>query len=78
MVTEAKRKAIEEEAKKMLAGFGKALANVKIPNDVAEEVGEGFREEKNGSECSEDFREGMFANAPSKEEDFIVAEKKSW
>ena len=31
-----------------------------------------------GKKCDEEFRKVMFENAPSKNKDFIIAEKKAW
>ena len=77
MVSDAKRKEIEKEAKRLLEVFSKELSKVKVPADIAEEVEEGFREEGKGDGGVID-RELMMENAPNSDEDFIVAEKKNW
>lgn len=75
---ESKREEIRQEAKKMLANFSKALEKVKVKEkDFKLNVG-GFRKEGSGVKCNEDFRKKMFENAPAKDGDFIIAEKKKW
>ena len=69
---------IEAEAKKLLADFNKTLAKVKLKEKKANGELGGFRKEGAGVKCEIGFRERMFANAPAKEGDFIIAEKKSW
>ena len=75
---EKKRLEIEKQARKILDDFGKSLSGIKISEKRV--VGElsGIRKEGNGMKCDEEFRKRMFANAPSKEGDFIIAETKSW
>ncbi|HLC31540.1 MAG TPA: hypothetical protein VJK51_02650 [Candidatus Nanoarchaeia archaeon] len=70
--------AIQKDTKQLLEQFSKALAKVKIVPKGAEPKEEGFREEMNGIEIEEVFKEMMFANAPLKNADHIIAEKKSW
>lgn len=69
---------IKKEAKQIMDDFMKALEEV---GEVEEEYG--IRRENNvrkPSECKygEDFKKRMLANAPSKEDGCIVAEKKKW
>ncbi len=75
MINEAKREEIKKEAKELLGKFAKSLEKVKLKEK--KEVG-GFREEKEGMKGSEGFRKRMFDNAPNKDEDCILAEKKEW
>jgi len=87
MIDEKKRLEIEKQAEDILRKFSESLKNVKIgaKKEGKKEVG-GFRKEgvwNQGSkppqkEFDEDFRRRMFNNAPNKEGDAIVAEKKSW
>ena len=79
MIDEKKRQEIEKQAEEILRKFSESLKKVKIDNkkEGKKEVG-GFRKEGEGEKGDEDFRERMFANAPNKEGDAIVAEKKSW
>lgn len=78
MVSEKEQGEIRQEAKKILDNFASALGGVKIKEKrLKRDVG-GFREEKGGDVGDEDFRERMFENAPKKQKDCIVAEKKKW
>lgn len=80
-ISEEKREEIKEEVKKILDNFSKALERVKFKEKKAgkeEKESSGFREEKEGKKGDEDFRRMMFENAPQKNEEFIIAEKKKW
>ncbi len=79
-VSEKEKEKIKEEAKQILDNFSKVLEKVKIKEikkSEKKEVG-GFREEGPGKLGSGDFRKRMFENAPIKDGDFIIAEKKKW
>lgn len=72
-------KQLEEETKKLLDKFSKALAGVKTEGkewNVKREADR--RKEGEGVDCDNDFRKIFFENAPQKNEDFIFAEKKTW
>mgnify|MGYP001565578421 CR=1 FL=1 len=69
---------IKKEAKELLARFAKKLESVKFTEKKEKEELGGMREEGEGLSCDEDFRKRFFANAPQKEGDFILAEKKKW
>lgn len=71
-------KRIEEETKKLLDKFSKALASVKSEEEWNVERENDRRKEKDGVDCNNDFRKIMFENAPQHDDDFIIAEKKSW
>lgn len=74
---EKKRVQIEREAKQILDKFSKALASVKAEeSNVERDVDR--REEAEGEKCDSEFRKIMFENAPQKNKDFIIAEKKTW
>ena len=75
---EAKREEIRKQAKGILDSFAHSLEKVKIKGEVLKKEVGGFREENNGQEGDKDFRGRMFENAPVKNEDFIIAEKKKW
>ncbi|MDP1695815.1 MAG: hypothetical protein Q8L29_02810 [archaeon] len=75
---EQKREDVRIKAKEILDNFSKALDKVKVKGKVLKEDFGGFRKEEQGSECDEDFRKRMFANAHSKNEDCIIAETKKW
>ena len=74
---EKKRAAIKREAKQILDKFSKALASVKASDSNVERDSD-RREEGKGVDCDSDFREIMFDNAPKRNKDFIIAEKKQW
>jgi len=78
-VSEEEKKEIKKQAKDIMEKFSKKLAKVdkKIPEPLIERE-EFERVEGEGEESSSDFRKRMFENAPSKNEDFIIAEKKKW
>ncbi len=70
---------LRKEARRILDKFASELDRVKLPKEKSLKKGVGgFREEGEGSKGDEDFRRRMFENAPSKEGDFILAEKKKW
>jgi hypothetical protein len=71
---------IENQAKHILDKFAKALEKVE-----SESSNEGFVErekferiEKEGYESDLDFKKLILDNAPSKNSDFIIAEKGGW
>jgi len=75
---EKKREEIRGQAKKILANFSKKLESVKLKARKGKKDVGGFREEKNPAKSDSDFRNRLFANAPNKEGDCIIAEKKEW
>jgi Asp-tRNA(Asn)/Glu-tRNA(Gln) amidotransferase C subunit len=75
---EKKEEAIKKEAKEILKKFSKAIEKVKIKKKDLKGKAGGFREESAGAEGDEDFRKRMFENAPEKDDDCIMAEKKQW
>ena len=77
-ITDAERVKIQKEAQEILKKFSIALEKVKIDKKERKDILGGFREEGKGRKSDEDFRERMFANAPQKSDDCIVAEKKKW
>jgi Asp-tRNA(Asn)/Glu-tRNA(Gln) amidotransferase C subunit len=78
-VSEEEKEEIKKQAKKIMDKFSNKLSK------VDEKLSEPFidrkefeREEGEGKESNFDFRERMLANAPRKNKDFIIAEKKKW
>ena len=79
-VSDKEREEIKKEAKSIMDNFSEKLSKVKdkiseplIERDKFE------REEKSSTKNVEtDFRKRMFENAPNKNSDFIIAEKKKW
>jgi len=72
------REKIGKQARELLEKFGKALESVKLKEKKQEKKVGGFREEGSGNDGDREFRRIMFENAPAKEGDNIIAEKKSW
>jgi Asp-tRNA(Asn)/Glu-tRNA(Gln) amidotransferase C subunit len=75
---EKKKEEIRREAKEILDRFSGALEKVDVKGKDLKVSEEGFREEGSGEVGDKEFREKMFENAPSKEGDFILGEKKKW
>ncbi len=78
-VSEKEKQEIKEQAKKIMDSFSKKLS--KIDKKMAEpliERDKGEREEGEGEKCDNEFRKIMFENAPNKNKDFIIGERKSW
>ena len=77
-VSEKEKKEIKKQAKSIMDGFSKKLSKIgKVPEFIIER-GDGDREEGK-SECDKSFsRKIMFENAPKKNKDFIIGEKKEW
>jgi len=71
-------KQIQKQAKQILDKFAKSLDNVKISSKKSSKKLSGFREESTPLEPNEDFKKLAFQNAPDKEGDFFIAEKKKW
>ena len=69
---------IQAEAKKIMDNFAQKLEKVKIVQEKEKRSLGGFREESKAKEPNEEFKKRIFANAPSKEGDFLFAEKKKW
>ncbi|MBT96934.1 hypothetical protein CMI49_02460 [Candidatus Pacearchaeota archaeon] len=78
-VSEKEKKEIKEEAKDIMDSFSRRLS--KIDKKIGESLIERKKCERKEGESSEgdiEFREIMFENAPQKNKDFIIAEKKKW
>ncbi|MBX4212473.1 hypothetical protein KW787_03415 [Candidatus Pacearchaeota archaeon] len=77
-MNEKKQEEIKKEARIILDRFSKTLEGVNLKEKEFKKPAGGYREEGKGKECDESFRKTMFENAPDKNDDFIIAEKKSW
>ncbi len=78
-VSESEKESIKKQAKGIMDGFSEKLARIdgKISEPIIER--KNFeRHEMQGSKPNHDFRKRMFENAQNKNDDFIIAEKKSW
>ncbi len=69
---------IRKEAQAILAKFSKALEKIKTASEGNVERKEDRRSESDHLKQDDDFRRLMFENAPTKSDEFIFAEKKSW
>ncbi|MCK5150089.1 hypothetical protein KAJ87_04150 [Candidatus Pacearchaeota archaeon] len=78
-VSDKEKQEIKEQAKFIMDDFSKKLSKIdkEIEEPLIERV-EGEREEVGAVEGNEEFRKIIFENAPEKNKDFIIAEKKSW
>lgn len=78
-VSKEEKEEIKKQAKAIMDSFSEKLSKIdkKIAEPLIERV-EGERKEEKASECDDSFRETMFENAPKKNKDFIIAEKKGW
>jgi len=74
----ANKEEIEKQAKQILDNFSKSLESVKIKSKKEKASQTPFREETQAKSCNPEFRKQMFANAPNKNEDCIIAEKAQW
>ncbi len=76
-VSEAEKKQIQKQAKVLMDKFSQRLSKIgKQIDDPLIERGEGERRE--GGEKIDFSRKIMFENAPNKNKDFFVVERKSW
>ncbi|GBE19540.1 MAG TPA: hypothetical protein ENG87_01885 [Candidatus Pacearchaeota archaeon] len=76
-VSEKEKKDIQKQAKSIMDSFSKKLKKIdkKLKEPLIERP-EGEREE--GGECNKIDKAIMFENAPEKNSDFIIAERKKW
>ena len=78
-VSEKEREEIKKQAKGIMDSFSKKIS--KVDKKTAEpliERNESERVEGKGSQPNEVFRRMVLENAPEKNQDFIIAEKKKW
>jgi len=70
---------IKADAKKIIDSFSEKLSKIKVPDKEPIIKRKEFeRIDGNGKDCDNDFKKIMFENAPNKNSDFILAEKKKW
>lgn len=70
---------IKSDAKKIIDSFSGKLSKIKVPDkEFVIKRKDYERKEGDGEECDNDFKKIMFENAPNKNGDFILAEKKKW
>lgn len=77
-VSEKEKAEIKKQAKSIMDSFSSKLSKIdKKMKEPLIERPEGEREEGK-RDCSEIDRDTMFNNAPDKNSDFIIAERKKW
>lgn len=76
-ISEKEKKEIKKQVDSILQSFSKKLFEIKKDIGESNVEREEFEREE-GGEPSELDREVMFDNAPEKNDDFIIAEKKKW
>tara|TARA_Y100000310_G_C20702929_1_gene831733 strand:- start:11988 stop:12248 length:261 start_codon:yes stop_codon:yes gene_type:complete len=78
-VSEKEKEKIRKQAKDIMDKFSNKLSKIdkKIPEPLIERA-EFERVEGEGKESNPDFKKRIFENAPQKNKDFIIAEKKKW
>jgi len=78
-VSEKEKQEIKEQAKSIMDNFSRKLSKVskKMQESLVERE-KSEREEREAGEGDSDFRKTIFENAPNKNKDFIIAEKKQW
>ena len=77
-VSEKEKEEIKKQAKSIMESFSKRLSKVKVSKEEPVIIREEC-ERPEGEGVSLDMdRKIMFENAPKKNKDFIIAEKKSW
>ena len=76
-VTEKEKGQIKRDSKKLLDEFASKLSKIKTTESHFKNES-GTRNEGDGWETDEEFKNTMFANAPLVEDDAIVAEKGGW
>lgn len=69
---------IKEQAKEIMDNFMSAMKDIEVEEDFILERSNCFREEGDGLEADEDFRQRFLANAPKVNGDSIVANKGKW
>ncbi len=77
-LNEQEMEKIRSQAKSILETFSRSLDSIEIKKKEFKKRQGGFREEGQALKGCADFRVRMFENAPLKNEDHIIAEKKKW
>lgn len=76
-ISEQEKKEIKVRAKEIMDNFAEKLEGVKEIKNKEEDFKSTQREEN--TKCKTKInRDTMFQNAPNKNDDFIIAEKKKW
>lgn len=78
MLDEAEKESVREQARALLEKFSNRLSNAKISSSKQVHEGTGMRQKAGNPESSKTFKQNIIDNAPVKDDDFIIAEKKKW
>ena len=71
-------KEIAQDAKKIMDNFMSALEKIEVEEEFILDRDECFREETQGSEVDESFRQRFLSNAPKVNGDAVLANKANW
>jgi hypothetical protein len=77
-VSEKEKEAIKKQAKGIMDSFSKRLSRVKVSKEEPAIIREECERPEGGGVSLDMDRKIMFENAPKKNKDFIIAEKKKW
>jgi len=77
-VCEKEKEEIRKQAKDVMAKFSKKLEKINLPKEKISNDGKDFERQEGVGEKIEFDKKVMFGNAPEKNKDFIVSEKKEW
>jgi hypothetical protein len=78
MFNESEKEGIKVEAQALLKRFGDRLAKLDLKEPIVNSKESGMRRMGKNTVSVSGFREKIFANAPQKEGNFIIAERKKW
>jgi len=78
-LNESERAQIKQDVKQIVDNFGAVLGSLgDLPMEGFIERRESFREETLEFPCDKTMKEKILENAPHKNKDCIIAEKKAW
>ena len=77
-VSEKEKGEIRKQAKTIMDKFSKKLEKISLPTGEVHDGKEDFERSEGTGERVEFDKRIMFENAPEKNKDFIISEKKEW
>lgn len=77
-VSEKEKEEIKKQAKSIIDSFSKRLSRVKVGKEEPVIIRDECERPEGNGKCLDIDRKTMFENAPKKNKDFIIAEKKKW
>lgn len=78
-LTLEEKEIIQQDVKKIVDSFGSVLESLgELPEEASIERQDSFREETLEFPCDKELKKNILENAPNKNENFILAEKKAW